>query len=162
MGLEEGARFYVQVQAEQRKLLEIGRQAPVLQAIPIGNLDPAPKWQYQKRKIHRKADAQGQNGAEIAKKELKPREATAAASRERTAVTPDDSGEDAVVLDTPPMPAGEYQGGTSITSGLPIRTIPEDVRRAPPPQRAPPTSAPMWRPFLKSPLIRQRLQQPQG
>lgn len=89
-------------------------------------------------------------------------EATAAASRERTAVTPDNAGEDVVVLNTPPMPAGESQGGTSITSGLPIRSTPEAVRRAPPPQRAPPTGAPMWRLFLKSPLLHQCLQQPQG
>jgi hypothetical protein len=68
MGPEEGARFYAQVQAEQRKILEISRQALVLQAIPINHLDPAPKQQYQKGKIHGKADARGQNGAEIAKK----------------------------------------------------------------------------------------------
>jgi hypothetical protein len=96
MGSEEGAHFYAQAEAEQRMMLEIGRQTG----------DPAPKQQYQKWKIHEKVDARGQNGAEIASRELKTREATAVASRERTVVTPDDAGEDIVVLDTPPMPAG--------------------------------------------------------
>ena len=43
LGPEEGARFDIQLQAEQRKLLQISRQALALQAIPIGNPDPAPK-----------------------------------------------------------------------------------------------------------------------
>ena len=93
----------------------------------------------------------------LRRKELKAREATVATSRERTAVTPDDAGEHVVVLDTPLMPAGESQGGTSITSGLPIRSTPEAVRRAPPP---PPTGAPMWRLFLKSLLLHQCLHNP--
>ena len=74
MGQEEGARFDAQMQAQQLKLLDIGRQLLTLQAIPIGNPDPAPKRQYQKRKTHGKADARGLTGAEIAQKELKTRE----------------------------------------------------------------------------------------
>ena|ERR1700722_12052824 len=62
------------MQAQQLKLLEIGRQ---LLTIPIGNPDPAPKRQYQKRKTHGKADARGLTGAEIVQKELKARETQA-------------------------------------------------------------------------------------
>jgi hypothetical protein len=84
MGPEEGARFDAQIQTKQLKILEIGRQALALQAIPIGNPDPAPKRQYQKKKTHGKADARGLTGAEIAQKKLKARQAVArqaAASR---------------------------------------------------------------------------------
>jgi hypothetical protein len=89
-----------------RPLLRPGRAAQDARDWQAGAGDPAPKQQYQKGKIHEKVDARGQNGAEIANRELKAREATAAASRERTAVTPDGAGGDIVVLDTPPMPAG--------------------------------------------------------
>jgi hypothetical protein len=87
-------------------MLVIAKQALILQAIPIGNPDPAPKRQYQKRKTRGKADARGLTGAEIAQKELKAREARA--SRGRTTVTPeDDSIGEVLVPGTPPGPAEE-------------------------------------------------------
>ena len=55
MGPEEGTRHNTQLQAQQCKMVEIGRQALALQAIPIGNPDPAPKWQYQKKEGTRKS-----------------------------------------------------------------------------------------------------------
>jgi hypothetical protein len=125
---EEAARFDIQLDNEQRKMLAIARQAVTLQAIPIGNPDPAPKRQYQKRKIHGKADARGLTGAEITQKELKAREALA--SRERTIITPEENVDEGVIVpNTPPGVVGESQGGTSIT--LAIRT-PEALRRAAP------------------------------
>jgi hypothetical protein len=141
MGPKEGARFNIQLYREQRKMLAIARQAVILQAIPIGNPDPAPKRQYQKRKIYGKVDARGLIGAEIALKELKAREALA--SRERTTVTPkEDVYEGVIVLNTPPGVVGESQGGTSIT--LTIRT-PEALRQAPVPTPS------MFRPFPEEP-----------
>lgn len=122
---EEGARFDAQLQAEQRKMVEIGRQALVLQAIPIGNPDLIPKRQFQKKKMHGKADGRGLSGAEIAKKDLKAREA----SLRKTTVTPEADDNDILVLDTPPRAVGESQGGTSII--LAIRS-PEAPQRAPP------------------------------
>jgi hypothetical protein len=99
-----------------------------LQAIPIGNPDPAPKRQYQKRKTNGKVNARELTGAEIAQKELKTREALA--SRERTTVTPEEDVDEGVIVpNTPPRLIGESQGGTSIT--LAIRT-PEALRRAAP------------------------------
>jgi hypothetical protein len=47
-------------------MLAIARQAITLQAILIRNPDPAPKRQYQKRKIYEKADVRGLTDAEIA------------------------------------------------------------------------------------------------
>ena len=150
MGPEEGVRYDAQLLGEHRKMVEIGKQALALQAIPIGNPDPVPKRQYQKKKTHGKADARGLSGAEIAKKDLKARETREIiASRERNAVTPEveDKDEGILVMDTPPpsMPAGESQGGTSIT--LALRPSPEQPRRVPPP----PIRTPFYRLFPEDP-----------
>jgi hypothetical protein len=79
---------------------------------------------------------------EITEKKLKAREA--AASREKTAVTPeqDNSGQ-VLVVETPSGPMGESQGGISITLEIPIKSTPEAIRRAP--QKT--TGPLMWRLF---------------
>jgi hypothetical protein len=74
---EEKAQFDRQIEAEQQKLLAIGRTHLELQAFPIGNPDPVPKPQFRKEKTHGVADARGLSGAEIAGLDLKAREAPA-------------------------------------------------------------------------------------
>ena len=118
---EEKARFDRQIEAEQQKLLAIGRTHLELQALPIGNPDPLPKPQLRKKKTHGVANARGLSGAEIAGLDLKAREALA--RKEKTAVTPDNEDEGVLVA-----LAGESQGGTSIT--LAIRS-PEQPRQRP-------------------------------
>jgi hypothetical protein len=77
-------------------MIEIGRQAIALQAILIGNPNAVLKRQFQKKKIHGKADARGLSGAEIAAKELKAREAR------QTREDSNDEDDGVIVLDTPP------------------------------------------------------------
>ena len=131
---EEGARFDAQLQNEQHKMMEIGRRVVALQAFPIGNPDAVPKWQYQKKKTHGKADARGLTGAEIAGKELQAREAQKAIAGR--AVTPKQDNEQILVINTPPKAIGESPGATSIS--LAIRT-PEASRRASPPLQVQPS-----------------------
>src|SRR6266852_9548886 len=125
---------------EQLKMVEIGKQALALQAIPIGNPNAILKWQFQKKKTHGKADARGLGGVEIAARELKARE-----SRPRTIITPEDGdNEGIVVLDTPPRVIGLSQGGTSITLAIKSPEAPPAWRlfleelSAPPASTAPP------------------------
>jgi hypothetical protein len=105
-------------------MIEIGRQALALEVIPIGNPDAVPKRQFQKKKIHGKADARALSGAEIAARELKAREAWQA--REDSNSDEDDG---VIVLDTPPRATGVSQGRTSIT--LAIRSPEAPQRPAP-------------------------------
>ena len=123
---EEKARFDRQIEAEQQKLLAIGRTHLELQALPIENPDPVPKRQFRKKKTHGIADARGLSGAEIAGLDLKAREALA--RKGKTAGTPDTEDEDVLVLESPLGLAGESQGGTSIT--LVIRS-PEQPQQRP-------------------------------
>jgi hypothetical protein len=123
---EEKARFDRQIEAEQQKLLAIGRTHLELQAFPIGNPDPVPKPQFRKKKTHGVADARGLSGAEIAGLDLKAREALA--RKKRTAVIPNTEDDGILVPESPPGLAGESQGGTTIT--LAIRS-PEQSRQRP-------------------------------
>jgi len=82
---DEKARFDRQIEAEQQKLLAIGRTHLELQALPIGNPDPVSKPQFRKKKAHGVADARGLRGAEIVGLDIKAREALA--RKEKTAVT---------------------------------------------------------------------------
>jgi hypothetical protein len=132
---EERARFDRQVEAQHQKLIAIGEEHLELQALPISLPDAVPQPQFRKKKTHGLADARGLSGTEIAAKALKEREALA---RTRDIVTPDtreddeddQDGEDGLVLfSTPPRPAGESQGGTSMT--LAHRPSPEQARQAP-------------------------------
>jgi hypothetical protein len=126
-------------------MIEIGRQAIALQAIPIGNPDAVPKRQFQKKKIHGKANARGLSGAEIAAKELKARKARQA--REDSNDNKDDE-DGMIVLDTPPRATGVSQGGTSIALAIrspeaPQRPIPlfrlfSEEFSGPPASTAPP------------------------
>jgi hypothetical protein len=129
LGQEERARFDAQIASEHEKILGIGRQRLAWQAIPIGNPDPAPKRQYQKRKSHGKVDTRGLTGAELAGKDLPQREA---AARNRIAITPQPEEEDGLVLvpDSPRRLEGTSQGGTSIP--LATRLSPNRPRASPP------------------------------
>ena len=137
---EEKARFDRQIEAEQQKLLAIGRTHLELQALPIGNPDPMPKPRFRKKKTHGVADARGLSGAEIAGLDLKAREALA--RKERTAGTPDTEDEGVLVPESPPGLAGESQGGTTIT--LAHRPSPEQPQHLPPLLEAP-QPAPIFR-----------------
>ena len=133
MEAEEKARFDYQVKIQQRKSVDIANKHLKLQALPIGNPDPVPKPHLRKKKAHGLADARELSAHEIGAPELKAREAL---DHGRTAVTWERAGDDNAILlvaDTPPgppRPAGESQGGTSIT--LAIRS-PEPLFVAPPP-----------------------------
>jgi hypothetical protein len=148
---EEKARFDVQVEGEHQKLITIGQQHLELQALPIGNPDPNPQYQFRKKKTHGLADARGLSGAEVAVLELKKREELA---RKRNAVTPDAPGtpeeeDDGLILfGTLPGPAGESQGGNTIT--LAHRPSPEQPRQRPPRPNAP-RPAPAYRLFPEEP-----------
>ena len=98
-------------------LRQSGQRRLELQALPIGNPDPAPE----RRVVLRKADARGLTGAELAERALVARE------RAPRAVEEEDSLQ--YVPDTPPPSQGlaaESQGGSTIT--LAIRT-PERPRQ---------------------------------
>jgi hypothetical protein len=134
---EELARFDRQVEGEHQKLIAIGRQHLELQAFPIRNPDPLPQPRFRKKKAHGLANARGLSGAEIAALQLKEREELA---RKRAAVTssaPDTPGtpveeEDELTLfSTPPRPAGESQGDTTMT--LAHRPSPKQPRQQPAP-----------------------------
>lgn len=109
LGREERARFDAQIASEHEKILGIGRQRLASQATPIGNPDPAPKRQYQKRKKHGKVDTRGLREAELAGKDLPQREA---AARNRIAITPQLEEEDGLVLvlDSPRQLEGRPKG----------------------------------------------------
>lgn len=121
---EEKARFDRQIEAEQQKLLAIGRTHLELQALPIGNPDPVPKPQFRKKKTHGVADARGLSGAEIAGLDLKAREALA--RKEKTTVTPNTEDEGVLV-----GLAGESQGGTTITLAIRSPEQPQQRPRGP-------------------------------
>jgi hypothetical protein len=78
--------------------------------------------------------------------ELKKREALARdrdGDRARRVATPDAHGDgdtDQILFTTPPRPAGESQGGTTIS--LALRPSPQQIRRPPPPPSRPAVPAP--------------------
>jgi len=132
---EEKTRFDRQIEAEHQKLITIAREHLDLQAFPIGLPDAVPMQQFRKKKAHGLADARGLTGPEIAALELKEREALA---QDRRVVTPDASEDDntgLMLFSTPPRPAGESQGGTTIS--LALRPSPEQPRQVPPRPIAP-------------------------
>jgi hypothetical protein len=116
-------------------LLQAGQRHLELQALPIGNPDPAPKRRVVQRKSHGKANARGLTGAELAEQAMVARERAERA--ERAALEEEEDGLQ-IVPNTPPRVAGESQGGTSIT--LAIRSTPERPCKVAPPSNPPPLS----------------------
>jgi hypothetical protein len=125
---EERARFDRQVEVQHQKLIAIGEEHLQLQALPIGLPDAVPQPQFRKKKTHGLADTRGLSGAEITAKALKEREALA---RMRNIFTPDpheDDEEGLILFSTPPRPARESQGRTTMT--LAHRLSPDQARQA--------------------------------
>ena len=95
-----------------------------MQAIPISRPDPQSRRQILQRKSHRKADARGLTGAEIAVRQLNARERAQKKAREQQWQIPKE---------------GESQGDTSITLAIrspkclpPASTAPPRLRKASP------------------------------
>jgi hypothetical protein len=126
---EEKMYFNRQIKAEYQKLIAIRQGHLGLQAFPIGLPDAMLTQQFRKKKIHGLTDARGLTGAELAAVELKKREALARAKRVATPDANEDEDTGLVLFTTPPRPAGESQGGTTIS--LALRPSPEQSRRRP-------------------------------
>ena len=135
LSTEERGRFERQILRSNELLLQAGQRHLELQALPIGNPDPAPKRRVVQRKSHGKADARGLTGAELAERALVARERAQRAAEEEDGLQ--------FVPDTPPHSpklAGESQGGSTIT--LAIRS----PQRPPAPRQHPPPPAPSFLP----------------
>jgi hypothetical protein len=138
---EERGRFERQILRSNELLLQAGERHLELQALPIGNPDPAPKRRVVQQKRHGKADARGLTGAELAERALLARERAQRAADEEDGLQ--------FVPDTPPRSprlAGESQGGSTITLVIRSPERPPTPRHPlpapsflPPSSTAPPT-----------------------
>src|SRR5947207_9111795 len=130
LGVENQPRWDGQFIGGLSKLTTAAERREELAQIPIGIPDAVPKKTWRKKTTHGKANARGLTAGELAERE-KAEEIKRGKAR---AATPEDIEEDEdkqgfLISDSPPpvsAQAGESQGGTTITVGLP------PVRQPPP------------------------------
>ena len=94
------------IQSEALEDLGANRATLVARRPQCGNTE--------KKKTHGLTDARGLNGTEIAALELKAREVLARKTNSVTPDTPEEEDGDLMLFGTPPRPAEESQGGTTI------------------------------------------------
>ena len=116
------ARFENQLMKTNKALLDFAEQVAEDDLLPTRLPDKVkkPKW-AKPRKTHGKASARAYTGAEAAETAANRAEQSSRAAGKRPAretTSENSSVEDVVVPRTPPRPAGESQGGTTLTLAM--------------------------------------------